>query len=207
MDASQEEIGRFYKTPTGLLYPSVTTITGQLGKEGILQWRKRVGEKEADRISSRAADRGTKLHTLCEDYINNKPIEAKDFVSYDMFASIKSTLDENLDNVHMQEVPLYSDYLQTAGRVDCVAEWEGKLSIIDFKSSSKPKYREWIQNYFMQAAAYAVMYEELTGKPISKLVIVVAVENDSPQVFIEKRDDHINGFIRLREKYRETYGR
>jgi len=207
MDATQEEIGRFYKTPAGLLYPSVTTITGQLGKQGILEWRRRVGEAEADRISTRAANRGTRLHTLCEDYINNKPIDAQDYVSYEMFASIKSVLDESLDNVHMQEVPLYSDYLQTAGRVDCVAEWDGKLSIIDFKSSSKPKHRDWIQNYFMQASAYAVMYEELTGRPITKLVIVVAVENDSPQVFIEKRDDHINGFIRLREKYRETHGR
>ena len=207
MDTVQGETGRFYKTPTGLLYPSVTTVLGHSGKESLLEWRKRVGEEEADRISRRAADRGTKMHKLCEDYINNVPVQREDFLSWDMFTSLRPILDNNLDNVHMQEVPLYSDYLQVAGRVDCVAEWDGKLSIIDFKTSTKPKRREWIQNYFMQASAYAVMYEELTGTPISRLVIVIAVENEEPQVFMEKRDDHIHGFIRLRESYREAVGR
>lgn len=207
MDTVQGETGRFYKTPAGLLYPSVTTVLGHSGKESLLEWRKRVGEEEADRISRRAADRGTKMHKLCEDYINNIPLQREDFLSWDMFTSLRPILDNNLDNVHMQEVPLYSDYLQVAGRVDCVAEWDGKLSIIDFKTSTKPKRREWIQNYFMQASAYAVMYEELTGTPISRLVIVIAVENEEPQVFMEKRDDHIHGFIRLRESYREAVGR
>jgi len=147
------------------------------------------------------------MHKLCEDYINNEPVKCDDMLSYDMFSSIRRLLDDHLDNVHMQEVPLYSDYLKVAGRVDCVAEWDGRLSIIDFKTSTKPKKREWIQGYFMQASAYAVMYEELTMKPVSRLVIVVAVEHDDPQVFIEKRDDHIHGFIRLRETYREKYGK
>lgn len=207
MDTIQEEAGRFYKTPEGLLYPSVTTVLGHLGKESLMEWRKRVGEEEANRISRRAADRGTKMHKLCEDYINNLPVQQEDMLSWDMFMSLKPELDAHLDNVRMQEVPLYSNYLQVAGRVDCVAEWDGKLSIVDFKTSSKPKRREWIQNYFMQASAYAVMYEELTMKPVTRLVIAIAVEHDDPQIFMEKRDDHIHGFIRLRESYREAIGR
>ena len=207
LEAIQEEIGRFYKTPSGLFYPSVTTITGMLGKKAIMEWRARVGEEEANRVSTRAANRGTRMHKLCEDYINNQLVDSADILSYNMFSSIKPILDEHLDKVRMQEVPLYSDYLKVAGRVDCVAEWDGKLSVIDFKTSSSPKRRDWIQGYFMQASAYAVMYEELTGKPISRLVILVAVEHDSPQVFMEKRDDHIHGFIRLRETYRDKYGK
>ena len=110
-------------------------------------------------------------------------------------------LDANLDNIWFQEAPLYSDYIKVAGRVDLIAEWEGKLSIIDFKTSRKPKKREWIKNYFMQESFYAVAFEERTKKPIKQLVTIVMVDDDSPQVFVESRDDHIHDFILLRKKY------
>lgn len=147
------------------------------------------------------------MHKLCEDYLNNERVDYTDPLSFDMFNSLVPLLNQHVDNVHMQEVPLYSNYMQVAGRVDVVAEYDGRLSIIDFKTSSKEKKKEWIKGYFMQAACYAVMYEELTGIPVPQIVIMIAVEHDRPQVFIEKRNDHIYDFIRLRETFREIHGR
>jgi len=121
------------------------------------------------------------------------------------FNNIKPIIDESIDNVVMQECPLYSDYLMVAGTVDCIAEWNGKLSIIDFKTSRKTKKKEWIENYFMQTAAYAVMFEERTKVPVSQLVILITVDDEDPQVFIEKRDDWIWKFVFAREEYRKKY--
>ena len=207
MEATTTEAGRFYKTPSGALYPSVTTVTGILGKDSILAWKRRVGEEVAQQISTRAATRGTRMHKLCEDYLNNETLESEDFLSYDMFKSLAPILDTRVDNVHMQEVPLYSNYMEVAGRVDVVAEFDGRLSIIDFKTSTKQKKKDWIKGYFMQASCYAVMYEELTGIPVPQIVILIAVEHDQPQIFIEKRNDHIYDFIRLRQTYRELNNR
>lgn len=143
------------------------------------------------------------MHKLCEDYLNNEQLESEDFLSFDMFKSLAPILDSRVDNIHMQEVPLYSNYMEVAGRVDVVAEFDGRLSIIDFKTSTKQKKKDWIKGYFMQASCYAVMYEELTGIPVPQIVILIAVEHDKPQIFIEKRNDHIYDFIRLRETYRQ----
>jgi len=207
LEATTTDAGRFYKTPSGALYPSVTTVTGLLGKDSILAWKRRVGEEVAQQISTRAATRGTRMHKLCEDYLNNETLESEDFLSFDMFKSLAPVLDTRVDNVHMQEVPLYSNYMEVAGRVDVVAEFDGRLSIIDFKTSTKQKKKDWIKGYFMQASCYAVMYEELTGIPVPQIVILIAVEHDQPQIFIEKRNDHIYDFIRLRETYRELNNR
>ena len=121
-----------------------------------------------------------------------------------MFGSIKEYLDE-IDNIHCLETPLYSDHLQVAGTVDCIAEYNGKMSVIDFKTSSRPKDRDDIHNYFMQCAAYSVAFEERTGIPVSRLVIIMGVDNDYPRVFIEKRDNWIAGFKKLRLEYRNKY--
>ena len=118
-----------------------------------------------------------------------------------MFNSIVPHLD-CIDNIHALEEPLYSHHLQVAGTVDCIAEYNGKLSVIDFKTSSRAKLRDDVHGYFMQTSAYAVAFEELTGIPVSRLVIIMAVDNDEPIIFIEKRDDWIRGFISLREEYR-----
>ena len=151
---------RVYKTPSGKSYPSVTTITGLHTAKNIAEWRKRVGDEEANRISSKASARGTRIHTHCEDYLRGNIFEA-DMFDLEMFNSIKFWLDD-INNIHALESPLYSDFLQVAGTVDCIAEFQGKLSVIDFKTSSKPKDREDIYNYFMQTAAYAVAFEERT---------------------------------------------
>jgi genome maintenance exonuclease 1 len=194
---------RFYRTPEGLLYPSVTTITSQHGKDKILEWRKRVGEEEANRISTKASSRGTRVHKICENYLNNEEDYARKTMpdSVAMFKSIQPLLDEHVNNIHALEIPLYSHHLRVAGRVDCIAEYDGKLSIIDFKTSSKLKEESWIKGYFMQCSAYAVMYEERTGIPVSQLVIMIAVDSEHPQVFIKKRNDYIKDFISYREAY------
>jgi hypothetical protein len=195
--------GRTYTTPEGNKYPSITTCLSILSRDSIAAWRARVGEEEANRVSAKAAGRGTRVHQMCEDYINNK-LDISKYTPADKetFLSIQSILDDNIGLVRGQEVPLYSDYLGVAGRVDCVADWNGRLAVIDFKTSKKPKKKEWISSYFMQAAAYCVMWEERTGIPIDKTVIVVAVDGDEPQVFEEKRDNFIEPCIETIVRYK-----
>ena len=196
--------GRLYKTPSGKSYPSVTTITGLHSKQSIIEWRKRVGEAEANRISTRAATRGTKIHSLCEDYLKGIRVEPSLF-DKEIFTSLSRHLDK-IDNIHALESPLYSHHLQVAGTVDCIAEYDGKLAIIDFKTSAKLKQRDWIHGYFMQTSAYAVAFEELTGIPVGRMVILVGVDNEDAQVFVEKRDDWIGGFKKLRQEYLQIKG-
>jgi len=200
--------GRYYKTPAGVLYPSVTTVTGLMGLEGIKAWRKKVGDEEANRISSKAASRGTRIHQLCEDYLNNADIDVSKYDYNDAlnFEVFKPLLDNNLDNIHLQETRMYSDYLKMAGTVDCVAEWKGKLAIVDFKTARKAKNREYITNYFCQASAYAIMYEERFNIPVNRIVILISVDNDEPQIFEDKRDYYVPELLKVREQYRQQYG-
>lgn len=198
--ATAPDGSRVYNTPSGRAYPSVTSVTGLLGKAAIMEWRKRVGEEEANRISSRAAARGTRVHSLCEDFLSNKEV-SPDIFDKEMWDQFKPLL-ERINNIHALETPLYSDHLEVAGTVDCIAEFDGKVSVIDFKTSKRVKTREEISNYFMQCAAYAVAFEERTGVPVSRLVILMAVDDEEPLVFIEKRDSWIAGFKTLREEYR-----
>lgn len=192
---------RVYATPSGRAYPSVTTVTGLHSKQGILDWRKKVGEEAANAISTRAANRGTRIHQLCEDFLLGEHVEP-DIFDQDLFKKIRTHLDR-IDNIHALESPLYSDHLEVAGTVDCIAEYDGKLAVIDFKTSSKLKQRDWIHGYFMQTSAYAVMFEERTGIPIGKLVIIIGVDDEEPQIFTEKRDDWIDGFKDLRLQYKQ----
>tara|TARA_R100001377_G_scaffold46396_2_gene26627 strand:+ start:2902 stop:3561 length:660 start_codon:yes stop_codon:yes gene_type:complete len=194
---------RHYVTPAGN-YPSVTSITSQLSAEGIKAWRARVGEKEAQKIITKASIRGTSVHKLCEDYVNN--IEVKE--SNDVFEQIKSELDKHLGTIYAVEAPLYSDKLKVAGRVDLIAEWKGKLSIIDFKTAKKTKKEEWIEAYFMQESAYAVMFAERMGwdKPLDKInmdiVTIIGVDGqDQAQMFEKKSKDYYPEFKRLRDQF------
>ena len=203
--------GRLYTTPSGVRYPSITTVLSILSEDGIRKWRARVGEEEANKISTRAANRGTAVHSIIEKYLDNEEDYAKDFMPniIQNFADIKPLLDQNVDNIRAQEVPLYSDHLRLAGRVDCVAEFNGILSIIDFKTSRKLKKREWITNYFAQEAAYAIMWEERTGEPITQLVTLITVEDEQPQVVIEHRDNWTELLLKTRDEYetRKIFGR
>jgi genome maintenance exonuclease 1 len=195
---------RHYQTPDGNVYPSVTTITSLHGKEGILEWRKRVGEAEANKISNKAATRGTRVHKLCEDYLNNElSFEGAMPNSIALFKQMQPFLDKYIGKVYGIECPLYSHHLRVAGKSDCIAQFDGKNAVVDFKTANKPKQEHWIQNYFMQCAAYAVAFEERTKISIPRIAIVVAVEGDSPQLFIKKRDDYIDMFISYRKQYDE----
>lgn len=196
--------GRVYETPTGRAYPSVTSITGLLGKDDFFAWRARVGEEEANRVAARASKRGTAIHSLCEDYLYGKNPEPSIFDSQ-MFNSLKPHLDK-IDNIHALESKLYSDHMQVAGTVDCIAEFEGKLSVIDFKSSKRVKAKEDIPGYFIQTASYAVAFEERTGIPVSRLVIIMGVDDEDPIIFKEKRDNWIEQFFDLRNQFRKLKG-
>lgn len=188
------ERGREYITPENNVYPSVTTVLSDYSKQGILEWRKRVGEEEANRISRLASTRGTKVHAICENYLKNKmtPMKMSSMMPdiKSMFLQLKPKLDENIGDVYSLEQALYSDKLRLAGRVDCIAEWNGELSVIDFKTSSKEKNEDWIQNYFMQTTAYSEMFEERTGRPINQIVIAIAVAEGNSQVFVKKKDKY-----------------
>lgn len=193
---------RFYVTPKGKL-PSITTVLSILSRDAIKKWRERVGEAEANKISTKASRRGTSVHEMCEHYINND-LDPKKYLPNDRetFNSLKPILDTHLDNIYAQEVPLWSEYLGVAGRVDCIGEWDGRIAVIDFKTSRKLKKKEYISNYFQQCAAYAVMWEERTGIPINKIVVVIAVDGEEPQVFEERRDNYIHECVETIARYR-----
>jgi len=196
---------RHYTTPERNIYPSITTILSVLSRDGIAAWRNKVGEKEASRISTQAARRGTNVHQMAEDYLNNN-LNLKGFLPNEriLFKPIQKAVDTSIGKIYAQEAPLYSDHLGVAGRVDCVAEWDGRLSIIDFKTSRKLKKKEWVGSYFQQTAAYAIMWEERTGIPIDKLVIIIACDdNDTAQVFVEKRDNWYKDLINTIKEYHQ----
>jgi genome maintenance exonuclease 1 len=205
MNAVTTESGRKYRTPEGVDLPSITTVLSLLSRDGIAAWRKKVGEEEANRISHRASTRGTKVHEIIEKYVDNDP-NYRDGYTPDIIASfqdVKPILDNNIGDVFAQEAPLYSNHLGVAGRVDCVAMYNGKPSIIDYKTSRKPKQVKWITNYFMQEAAYAIMWEERTGMPIVQLVTIISVDNSEPQVFIEHRDNWIRPLQDVIKQYKD----
>lgn len=191
INAETTDTGRKYKCPNGISYPSVTTVLSILSEDAIRAWRKRVGEEEANKISHRAATRGTAVHSIIEDYINNKEDYSEGYMPnvIENFKDVKGILDERIGKVYAQEVPLYSEHLELAGRVDCVAEFDGVLSIVDFKTSRKLKKKEWIEGYFIQESAYAIMWEERTGIPIVNLVTIISVDGEEAQVFKEHRDN------------------
>ena len=191
INAETTDTGRKYKCPNGMSYPSVTTVLSILSEDAIRAWRKRVGEEEANKISHRAATRGTAVHSIIEDYINNKEDYSEGYMPnvIENFKDIKGILDERIGKVYAQEVPLYSEHLELAGRVDCVAEFDGVLSIVDFKTSRKLKKKKWIEGYFIQESAYAIMWEERTGTPIVNLVTIISVDGEEAQVFKEHRDN------------------
>lgn len=201
------ESGRKYFTPEGNAYPSITTVLSILSKQAIIEWRKRVGEEEANRISRQAAGRGTAVHKLAEDYLNN----VEDWKSKHMpaniasFMDIKRILDERVNNVWMQEEFLYSDKLKCGGQVDCIAEFDGELSIIDFKTSRRVKKEEDITSYFIQMFFYAAAFLERTGIPIKQGVVIMAVDGNEPLVFKSNVHDYMEHFLKVRRQYGYMY--
>ena len=201
--AETTDTGRTYKCPDGSSFNSVTTVLKVLSEDAIQAWRRRVGEDVANKIGVRAANRGTAVHSIIERYLDNDIEYDKDVMPdvLSTFKDVQPILDKHITEILGLEAPLYSKHLKLAGRVDCVGVFDNKLSIIDFKTSRKIKKKEWIHNYFAQASAYAIMFEERTGIPVPQLVIIIAVDNEEPQVFVEKRDDWTELLFKAKEIY------
>ena len=182
---------RFYVTPEGNFYPSITTVLSLQDKPGLKKWRETVGEKEAKRISQDSMRIGTAVHQMAEFYLSNYIIKLKDEDKkiVDTFNRLRFLLG-NINNIVGNEIALYSDLLRVAGTADCIAEYNGVLSVIDFKTSRKPKKEVWIDDYYMQTFAYKLMFEEMTGIEIQQIVILIAcVESFDVQVFKKPAKD------------------
>ena len=200
------EEGRRYITPSGVLYPSITTILSHKSKPFIDAWKKRVGEKEANKITRQATSRGTSIHKLVEYHLENNLLKEQEgektlsILNKEMYFNLKGLLSK-IDNIRCLEQNLYSDHLRLAGQVDCIAEYDGRLSVIDFKTSNKKKTRSHCYNYFIQCSAYAIMFEERTGIPVDQIVILMTQQDDGPAVFVEKRDEFVPKLLEARDEY------
>lgn len=169
---------RVYVAPNGERYPSVTTVLSDYNKEGLMEWRAKVGEAKANQISRTATNRGTGVHKALELYLQNQDLTDHEMMPNvkSLFVRMKKELDEKVNNIHCLEDKLFSHQLKLAGTVDCIAEYKGELAVIDFKTSIRLKKKEHIGNYFMQGAAYATMFTEMTGIEINKVVILIGVD-------------------------------
>ena len=185
---------RFYQTPEGKLYPSITTVLQKRKMAGLMEWRKNVGDDVANYIARTAAHRGTKVHHMCEDFLNNnfdEETHKKNFLPYVLFGQLKPVLMQKVNNILAQECGLYTDKYRVAGRVDCIAEYNGVKSIIDFKTSRKERNDDWNESYYIQASAYAEMFEERTGIAINQIVILVVTEDGVVQEFVKDKGEYL----------------
>ena len=190
---------RLYETPDGKKYPSITTVLSARKKEGLFEWRKKVGNEVANYVAGKAARRGTKVHHMCEDYLNNMEFNfpdewekhKKNFLPYCLFQQLKEKALCHIKDIYAQEAGLYSDKYKVAGRVDCIAEYKNTLSIIDFKTSSRERNDDWNENYYIQTAAYAEMFQERTGLKTDQIVILVVTEDGTVQEFVKNKQDYL----------------
>jgi hypothetical protein len=203
LSSETTEHGRYYVTPEGNKYPSVTTVLGAgSDKSWMEEWKARVGEEQVAKVSGQASRRGTAVHEIAEHYLKNHSDYKKGHMPANIasFNYIKPYLDKHITLVGGLELPLYSDKLRVAGRVDCLAKWDDEYAIIDFKTSKRAKDRDSIHGYFMQASCYSYMVYERLGILPKKLVIVMTVDDAPAQIFVEKARDWLPKFIELREK-------
>ena len=192
---------RLYLAPDGSKFPSVTTVLGILSEDAIRAWRLRVGEEEANKVGHRASNRGSAVHSIIEGYLKNE--DTKDYLPHvkQSLQNLRPILDRSIGRIFGLETALFSRHLGMAGRCDCIAEFDGVPSIIDFKTSRWPKKKEKITNYFAQASAYAIMFEERTGMAIPNTVILMDVDDYGPVVFKEHRDNYIELLLETKAEY------
>jgi len=194
---------RFYDID-GKAYPSITTVLGIQKKEQLQDWRNKIGEDVANWEMGRAARRGKATHTLIEQYLKGLTPSERGVLPLGLFRLIKPYVDQ-IDNIHCLETIMYSKKLTIAGQVDCIAEYNGKLSVIDFKTANKERQESWIENYFMQTTAYAQMYEEIFGKKIEQIVILLASEDGSTQSFIKETKDYMTPLMKSIDDFYKYY--
>ena len=199
---------RFYDTPTGF-YPSITTVLGvrKEKQQGLAKWRERVGNDVANHIMRTAAGRGTAVHHMCEDFHNNKEViqEEQKFLPWCLFSQLKPTLTKSINNIFAQECGLWSEKYRVAGRVDVIAEWNGVPSIIDFKTSRSERKDDYNFEYYMQASAYAEMFEERTGIEINQIVILVVTEDGLVQEFVKEKHEYLPHLIETIDMFTEQW--
>ena len=200
---------RFYETPTGEKYPSITTVLGkQPGKQkGLQEWRERVGVAQAQIISGKAARRGSVFHNIVENYLQDNDIsdfKQQNFMAWCMFGEMKSHLDEKINEVVLQEQTMFSSKFKVAGRCDLIGVYKDKLSVVDFKTTTTTKKEEWIGDYFIQCAAYASMFEEHTGESVEDVVIMMVAEDGEVQLFEKKTADYLPQLEVLMDDFYET---
>jgi len=207
--------GRFYVTPEGNKYPSITTVLGAKEKPWLADWRSSLGEERADKETKRTAARGTAVHAMIEAYLQNEEVPANAAKLKNVpialehigeFNSAKLFL-KKINNIMLQEQPLYSDTLKVAGRVDCIAEYCGVLSVIDFKTSTNNKSEYMVQDYFLQTAGYALMFHERYNIQIDQVVIIMTVEKGAvPLVFRKQVADYLEPLCERINTYHTTQG-
>ena len=201
---------RFYETPDGNKYPSITTVLGkQPGKQkGLQAWRQRIGEEQARIVSGKAARRGTAFHNICEDYLNGTEDithhKEKNFLAWCMFGEMKSHLDEKINKVVLQEQSMFSPKYKVAGRCDFIGVYKDTLAVVDFKTTTTPKKEEWIEDYFVQCSAYASMYEEHTGETIEDIVIMMVAEDGQVQIYEKKAADYLPKLEEMMDEFYKT---
>jgi len=198
---------RWYEVREGVKYPSVTTVLGHAPKPWLEEWRKSMGEEKAAAETKRCADRGEAVHLMAEKYLKNDKAPTRDQMGSDikMFNQLRPIL-HRMDNIRAQEIPLFSDSLRLAGRVDVVGDYQDTLSIIDFKTSNTPKDLGMVNDYFLQSAAYSIMYFEMFDVPIEQIVIVIAVERGMvPMVYVKSIDEYVKPLMeRINTFYEEV---
>jgi hypothetical protein len=203
LDCKTTESIRLYNLPNGEWVPSITSVTSFYNREIFVKWRKRVGLEEANRITKKATARGTDFHQVCQDYLENKELVWENYqpLTKFMFHHAKPYLDK-INNIHAIERTLYSEYFGLAGRVDCIAEYEGELAVIDFKTSEKIKPEEWIENYFVQEMFYASAYYELTKIPPVKLITIMVTPGGEVKIFDKRnKSDYIKLLVRYIKEF------
>jgi genome maintenance exonuclease 1 len=203
LDCKTTESIRLYNLPSGKWVPSITSVTSFYNRQIFVDWRKRVGLEEANKITRIATARGTDYHQACQDYLENKELDWNNYqpMTKIMFLHAKQYLDK-INNIHAIERTLYSEYLGLAGRVDCIAEYEGELAVIDFKTSGKIKPEKWLENYFVQEMFYASAYYELTKIPVVKLITIMVTPEGEVKVFDKRnKGDYIKLLVRYIKEF------
>ena len=214
LTATNKDGVRLYETPEGDLYPSITTVLSIRKKEGLFESRKKVGNEVANYVAGKAARRGTKVHQMCEDYLNNMQSNfpdkfdehKKDFLPWCLFKQLREKVLHNIDNIYVQEASLYSDKYKLAGRVDCISQYKGVPSVIDFKTSTKERSDDWNENYYIQGTAYSEMFHERTGISTSQVVILVITEDGTVQEFIKNKYDYLDDLSEAIEEWSTQNG-
>lgn len=187
---------RFYQLAETKYYPSITTVLGNTQEpdkvKSLESWQKWLGKEKAEKVRDDAATRGQNTHKLLERALKGEDLKLHEFpdAHVRIFNSLKFEL-QKINTVFGQEVVLYSDLVQVAGRCDLVAEHEGELAIVDYKTSTRIKSKDQIGDYWLQAAFYCLAHNEMFGTDITKLVILMGVEKGLPLIFKKRLDEEL----------------